>query len=553
MLNFNRLRKRLGNIFLRVYLGVLGAFVGTLLLSIVLVYFTNQIRLEAYYEELLSGLFATLKEDFLAVPNDQETQWLDNINDTLGIKITLSKLADHTLSPRQLTRLGEQRLLLTKEADQLQVFFPISPTSQHVLTTQLSRVTEQQASASIYLLLRSLQNTPVALRQERLAKLSQHFSYPLELLEEQPEATDLLQKRRLMRGEQVVLFSDTERSIISYVQLSCNRWLKVGPVYLFNPYPTALIASIFLASLVVLALSIGWFLHGLESRLRHLERASSQLAAGNLQARVKIVGDDFISKLAIAFNRMAEQLQRLLRTQQEMIHAVSHELRTPVARIRFGIQMIEDLSEDGSPQAMIAKQVYGIDQDIDELDTLIDEILTYARLGQEKLQLQFIRQDVTGLTEEIFARFERTNLKLNFSFVINNPANLSPEVDVEGRYFQRAIQNLIGNSVRYAQQQIRISCHLENDAFRIDVEDDGLGIPEKDCQRIFMPFSRLDDSRTRSSGGYGLGLSIVQRIIYWHRGSALVDRSPNLGGARFSLIFPRTQSDKLPPLEVPPQ
>ena len=68
-----------------------------------------------------------------------------------------------------------------------------------------------------------------------------------------------------------------------------------------------------------------------------------------------------------------------------------------------------------------------------------------------------------------------------------------------------------------------------------------------------MPFSRLDDSRTRSSGGYGLGLSIVQRIIYWHRGSALVDRSPNLGGARFSLIFPRTQSDKLPPLEVPPQ
>ena len=68
--------------------------------------------------------------------------------------------------------------------------------------------------------------------------------------------------------------------------------------------------------------------------------------------------------------------------------------------------------------------------------------------------------------------------------------------------------------MRYAKQQIRISCHLENDSFRVDVEDDGAGIPEEDCQRVFMPFSRLDDSRTRSSGGYGLGLSIVQRIVY---------------------------------------
>ncbi|NLW04614.1 MAG: HAMP domain-containing protein [Pseudomonadaceae bacterium] len=552
MFNFNRLHKRLGSIFLRVYLGVLGAFVGTLLLSFVLVHFTNQVRLEAYYEKLLSGLFATLKEDFLQVPNNKEAEWLDEVNQTLGIHLTLSSLDKHNLTTRQLKRLHEQRLLVTNQANQLQVFFPTSQPKQ-VLVTHLSRVASQQASAAIYLLLRDLKRTPIKLRQARLIQIGKNFSYPLVLLTELPQDSDPLQISRLKRGEQIVVFSDTNRHIISYIQLDTDSWLKVGPVRLFNHYPSSLILSIFLASLIVLTLSIGWFLHGLESRLRHLERASSQLAAGNLQARVKIVGDDFISKLAIAFNRMAEQLQRLLRTQQEMIHAVSHELRTPVARIRFGIQMIEDLSEDGSPHAMIAKQVYGIDQDIDELDTLIDEILTYARLGQEKLQLQFIRQDVTGLTEEIFARFERTNLKLNFSFVINNPANLSPEVDVEGRYFQRAIQNLIGNSVRYAQQQIRISCHLENDTFRVDVEDDGPGIPEEDCERVFMPFSRLDDSRTRSSGGYGLGLSIVQRIIYWHRGSALVDRSPNLGGARFSLIFPRTQSDKLPPLEVPPQ
>lgn len=552
MFTFNRLHKRLGNIFLRVYLSVLGAFVAILLLSALLVNVTNQIRLEAHYEHLLSGLFATLTEEFSQVPNNKELEWLDEINQTLGVHVKLSHLTNHPLSRRQLKRLNEHRLLLIHENNQLQVLFPTNQ-PQKILVMQLSRMTEQQASASIYLLLRDLQRTPVALRQARLMQLSQNFSYPLALLTALPHDADQLQIRRLKRGEQVVIFSDTERSIISYVQLSDSSWLKVGPVKLFTHYPTLLIAGIFLALLIMLAASIWWFLSGLENRLRYLERAASQLAAGNLQARVKVGGDDFISKLAVAFNRMAEQLQRLLRRQQEMIHAVSHELRTPVARIRFGIQMIEDLSEEGSPHEMLAKQVYGIDQDIDELDTLIDEILTYARLGQEKLQLQFISQDVTGLIEEVFSRFQRTNPQLTFNLIVNNPANLNPNADLEGRYFQRSVQNLIGNAVRYAQHTIRISCHLEQDAFRVDVEDDGAGIPEEDCQRVFMPFSRLDDSRTRSSGGYGLGLSIVQRIIYWHRGSTLVDRSPDLQGARFSLVFPRTQSDKLPPLEIPPQ
>ena len=74
---------------------------------------------------------------------------------------------------------------------------------------------------------------------------------------------------------------------------------------------------------------------------------------------------------------------------------------------------------------------------------------------------------------------------------------------------------------------------------RIDVEDDGPGIPEQDWEKVFTAFARLDDSRTRTSGGYGLGLSIVRRILYWHGGQAFVGRSDVLGGARFSLVWPR--------------
>jgi two-component system sensor histidine kinase RstB len=82
----------------------------------------------------------------------------------------------------------------------------------------------------------------------------------------------------------------------------------------------------------------------------------------------------------------------------------------------------------------------------------------------------------------------------------------------------------------------------------VDVEDDGPGVPEDAWERIFTPFLRLDDSRTRASGGHGLGLSIVRRIIYWHAGRAHVGRSANLGGAHFSLVWPREQPATTEPL-----
>jgi len=111
--------------------------------------------------------------------------------------------------------------------------------------------------------------------------------------------------------------------------------------------------------------------------------------------------------------------------------------------------------------------------------------------------------------------------------------------DMEPRYIHRAIQNLVGNAARYADSRVVVNCQLDENTCRIDVEDDGPGIPEQDWEKVFTAFARLDDSRTRTSGGYGLGLSIVRRILYWHGGQAFLGRSDELGGARFSLVWPR--------------
>src|SRR5690554_2463224 len=320
------------------------------------------------------------------------------------------------------------------------------------------------------------------------------------------------------------------------VQLSDGELIQVSFAKPFNPWAWPVILLMVVISGSVLALALLFVLRNLDSNLRKVESVAVRIARGEMGARVETGEGTVVSRLAAAFNGMAEHIQRLVNVQREMIHAVSHELRTPVARIRFGVQMIEDCPD----RASMEKQLSGIDSDIQELNELIDEILTYARLEQGGPILDFQEINIKDVVEQVVR--EQSTLKPNISI----ETRFAPDSErwelseVEPRYIHRALQNLVGNALRYANSRIQVTCSLEAETCRVDVEDDGPGIPEEDWERVFTPFSRLDDSRTRSSGGYGLGLSIVRRILYWHGGQAFLGRS-ELGGARFTLIWPRKQ------------
>lgn len=293
-----------------------------------------------------------------------------------------------------------------------------------------------------------------------------------------------------------------------------------------------------LVVLVATGLFVYFLVFGFEMNLEQLQRASSRIANGHLNSRVKVDEEkkksDPFSRLGFAFNRMANQIQRLMGVQREMIRAVSHELRTPVARMRFGIQMLEDSTDD----QFVHKQLHAMDNDLQELDELVDEILTYARLEEGGPILEFERNNMLDLVNQIVEETRRRTDKVTINAHSDTIDETQIFADIEYRYLHRAIQNLVGNACRYAKGQVHIEYHCDEQVCRIDVEDDGEGIPEKDWERVFTPFTRLDDSRTRSSGGYGLGLSIVQRIIYWHGGQASVGRS-RWSGAKMSLVWPQ--------------
>jgi len=173
------------------------------------------------------------------------------------------------------------------------------------------------------------------------------------------------------------------------------------------------------------------------------------------------------------------------------------------------------------------------------LDELIDEILTYARLEQGGPVFSLEEASVTNIVRQVVGEQQLVRPALSILGEIDEATEHMELADVEPRYIHRAIQNLVGNAGRYAAGKVLVRCHIDEDHCRVDVEDDGPGVPEDEWEKVFTAFSRLDDSRTRTSGGYGLGLSIVRRILYWHNGQAFVSRSDSLGGARFSLVWPR--------------
>ncbi|MNJ45977.1 Sensor protein RstB [compost metagenome] len=305
-----------------------------------------------------------------------------------------------------------------------------------------------------------------------------------------------------------------------------------------NPYPPQLLALIAVLGLCLIGLIVYLLVRQLERRLSDLESAATRIAQGSLDTRVAGDDADSVGRLAAAFNRMAEHLQRSLSIQRELVRAVSHELRTPVARLRFGLEMIASARDDQARD----KYLSGMDGDIQELDKLVDEMLTYARLEQGAPALHFQRVDLDALLDQVIA--EQAPLRSDVR-VSRGPCQGDEQgawVEAEPRYLHRALQNLVSNAIRHAESQVSLSYQLGVQRCRIDVEDDGPGVPESAWDRLFTPFTRLDDSRTRASGGHGLGLSIVRRIIYWHKGRASVSHSERLGGARFSLSWPRSQS-----------
>ena len=242
--------------------------------------------------------------------------------------------------------------------------------------------------------------------------------------------------------------------------------------------------------------------------LERLKSTAAQLGRGNLSERTQIPASSNIGSLASVFDTMADDIEGLLNQQRDLLNAVSHELRTPLTRLDFGLALA--LSED-LPQAS-RERLQSLVAHIRELDELVLELLSYSRL-QNPAQLPE-RVDVV-LDEFIDSVLGSVDDELeNPEIVIDVALDCTVErFSLDPRLTARALQNLLRNATRYCDKRIQVGVKVCADGCEIWVDDDGIGIPVEQRERIFEPFYRLDRSRDRATGGFGLGLAISRRAM----------------------------------------
>lgn len=240
-----------------------------------------------------------------------------------------------------------------------------------------------------------------------------------------------------------------------------------------------------------------------------------------------------IRPLADSFRSMTMRLRGLIEGQKEFTNALSHELRTPLARIKFGLAIIEkDLHRDAKPE------LENLRKDVQEIDALIDAMLEYARLEHPDTELQWQSVPAQQLISSTVSKFRTSDCVSDAAVTVDVNSDIGRlAVACDPYLIALSLSNLLSNALRYASATVVVSFNCDGGLWQLVVEDDGPGIPPENREDVLKAFSRLDTSRGRGTGGYGLGLAIVTRIASLHGGAVFI-RESSLGGASFNLQWP---------------
>lgn len=362
--------------------------------------------------------------------------------------------------------------------------------------------------------------------QEIISGAAEQWQMPLKLLSEHEVKQLNYPDHDVISAENTHIYYDNDAVEIHHRIESSNAVIVLGPAKMpTRPRAEALVRVVLLASLACL---LFFWLRPLSRDLDILRKSAVEFGQDSFDIAIPKAKSTMTAPMFTAFNSMAGRIKRLIEAHKELSTAVAHELRTPLARSKFALQMLA-CTEDKDKQE---KYRTAISQDICELEQLISEMLIYASFDNDKPDLNFTQESVLDIIQQQVGNYQQ----FEQNFVINNHIG-DCKVDVDRHFISRALNNYISNAIKYGNGEIDITVKQDNQHCQIHVTDNGEGVCDDFKCTIFDAFSRGDLSRNRETGGFGLGLAIVCRIMEWHGGSASVVDGKN-GGACFILSWP---------------
>jgi signal transduction histidine kinase len=340
-----------------------------------------------------------------------------------------------------------------------------------------------------------------------------------------PNEVRVIGLKTTVDGRPVTIITGTSTGLLSQVNAEFVRHLLIG-----LPIILALAA-------VAVWLVVGRALRPVE-RIRH---AVTDITSADLSRRVPEPGTaDEIGHLAHTMNDMLSRLEDAAHRQRRFVADASHELRSPLAAIRTTLE-VGLAHPDRAPWPVIAERAT---QQSIRLEDLIQQLLLLAKADEQQLSAEQQRVDLGALLRDVAANTPAHHLDIDLDTATDVATLGNPD------HLQRLFRNIIDNAVRYAHSRVLVTANTTTDGVRVEVDDDGPGIPAADRERVFDRFVRLDHSRERGSGTSGLGLAIAREIAVAHHGHVVIANSP-AGGTRIVITLPLAAS-AAPPTQHSP-
>jgi len=277
------------------------------------------------------------------------------------------------------------------------------------------------------------------------------------------------------------------------------------------------------AALILLLCAITWLVvRQVVAPVRAAARLSQRIAAGELEQRMDVQGEDDLAVLATSFNEMALSLQEqisalenLSQLQQRFVSDVSHELRTPLTTVRMASDVLHASRDDFQPA--VARSAELLMTQLDRFEALLAELLEISRFDAGVAALELDPIDVRDLVSDAVSALSPLVDERQSRFVLHLPS-VPVIAEVDARRINRILRNLISNALEYGEPPIEITLAASHTAIAVGVRDYGSGMTPDEASRVFDRFWRADPARARTSGGTGLGLAISAEDAHLHFG-----------------------------------
>jgi len=391
----------------------------------------------------------------------------------------------------------------------------------HALRRDMKEPYQQNAISYVYYLIRDIGTPPSLARAQKIAKESfLRISY------ESPELSWTTSKLPFQppsyhRWRTVYESKD--------ILIKAHHWRKLIRVYKNGGYFTFMMErnfkptvkdysriAILVFLLTILLCSAYLLIRWVLRPVKWLHEGVNQVAGGNLDHAVPEGRSDELGRLSQAFNEMTSRIRIMIQDRDQLLLDVSHELRTPLTRMKVALEFLSK-----------SRAEKNIREDALEMENMITAILEEARLRHASGRLEKKRVNSADLINEIVQEYRDRLPRIQTDIPTE-----SPDLEIEPELIKIVLRNLLNNAIKYSEPSgpsVELALKKTDGQIHILIQDRGVGIPEQDLPHIFEPFYRVDKSRSRRTGGYGIGLSLCKTIMDTHQGRIEVSSTPGKG------------------------